>query len=63
MEDKNEAEGKNSHHVDAQRQQEEEEVAVVSPSDAVVHPGTVVVEVLRREGGNYTSEIQFSYSN
>lgn len=50
MEDKDEAERKNSNHVDAQRQQEEEEVAVVSPSNAVVHPGTVVVEVLRREG-------------
>lgn len=47
MEDKDEAEGENSHHVDAQRQQEEEEVAVIPPPDAVVHPGTVVVEVLR----------------
>lgn len=47
VEDKDEAEGENSHHVNAQRQQEEEEVAVVPPSDAVVHPGTVVVKVLR----------------
>lgn len=47
MEDEDEAEGENSHHVDAQRQQEEEEVAVIPPPDAVVHPGTVVVEVLR----------------
>lgn len=50
VEDEDEAEGENSHHVDAQRQQEKEEVAVVPPSNAVVHPGTVVVEVLRRDG-------------
>lgn len=50
VEDEDEAEGEDSHHVDAQRQQEEEEVAVVPPSNAVVHPGTVMVEVLRREG-------------
>lgn len=48
VEDKDEAKGENSHHVDAQRQQEKEEVAVVPPSDAVVHPWTVMVEVLRR---------------
>lgn len=48
VEDKDEAEGENSHHVDAQRQQEEEEVAIVPPSNAVVHPGTVVVKVLTR---------------
>lgn len=33
--------------MDAQGEQEEEEVAVVPPSDAVVHPGAVVVKVLR----------------
>lgn len=51
VEDEEEAEGENSHHVDGQRQQEEEEVAVVPPSNAVVHPGTVVVKVLRGEKG------------
>lgn len=48
VENKYEAEGENSHHVNAQRQQEEEEVTVVPPADAVVHPGTVMVEILRR---------------
>lgn len=48
VEDKDEAKGENAHHVDAQRQQEEEEVAIVPPPDAVVHPWTVMVEVLRR---------------
>ena len=33
-----------------QRQQEEEEVAVVAPADAVVHPGAVVVKVLPGRG-------------
>jgi len=51
VENEDEAEGENAHHVDAQRQQEEEEVAVVPPANAVVHPGTVVVEVLSRERG------------
>lgn len=49
VEDKDEAKRENPHHVNAQRQQEEEEVAVVPPSNAVVHPGTVMVKVLRRD--------------
>lgn len=49
VEDEDEAEGENSHHVDGEGQQEEEEVAVVPPADAVVDPGTVVVKVLRAE--------------
>lgn len=44
-----EAEGENADHVSRQRQQEEEEVAVVAPADAVVHPGAVVVEILPGE--------------
>lgn len=54
---KDEAEGENSHHVDTQRQQEEKEVAVVSPSNAVVHPWTVVVKVLRRKQISYSFNI------
>lgn len=60
VENKDEAKGENSHHVDAQRQQEEEEVAVVPPADAVVHPGTVMVEILRRRKWSYTSEMHAS---
>lgn len=50
VKDKDEAETEHSHHVSTQRQQEEEEVAVVSPANAVVHPGTVMVKVLRKGG-------------
>lgn len=50
IKDKDEAKTEHSHHVSAQRQQEEEEVAVVSPSNAVVHPGAVMVKVLRKGG-------------
>lgn len=46
VEDKKQAEAKHGHDVGRQRQEEEEKVAVVPPADAVVHPGTVVVEVL-----------------
>lgn len=51
VEDEDEAGGEDAQHVDAQRQQEEEEVTVVPAPDAVIHPGAVVVEVLRRERG------------
>lgn len=50
VEDKKQAEAKHGHDVSRQRQEEEEEVAVVPPADAVVHPRTVVVEVLH-DGG------------
>lgn len=46
VEDKEQAEAKHSHDVSRQRQEEEEEVTVVPPTNAVVHPRTVVVEVL-----------------
>lgn len=46
VEDKQQAEAKHGHDVSRQGQEEEEEVAVVSPADAVVHPRTVVVKVL-----------------
>lgn len=42
------AEGDDPHHVGAERQQEQEEVAVVAAPDAVVDPGAVVVKVLGR---------------
>jgi hypothetical protein len=45
-EDVEEARGEHAHHVNGQRQQEQEEVAVVAAADAVVHPGAVVVKVL-----------------
>lgn len=46
VEDEEQPKAKHSHDVGCQRQQEEKEVAVVSPADAVVHPRTVMVEVL-----------------
>lgn len=50
VQDVYEAEREDGDHVKRQRQQKQEEVAVVSPPDAVVHPGTVMVEILG--GGN-----------
>ena len=47
-------EGDDAHHVRAERQQEQEEIAVVAAPDAVVDPGAVVVEVL---GGNSASAL------
>lgn len=44
-----EAQAEHANHVTGEGQQEEEEVAVVTPSDAVVHPRTVVVKILRGE--------------
>lgn len=49
VEDKEQAEAKHGHDVSCQRQEEEEEVTVVPPTNAVVHPRTVVVEVLHYE--------------
>lgn len=49
VQDVYEAEGEDADHVNRQRQQKQEEVAVVSPPDAVVHPGTMMVKVLRGE--------------
>lgn len=51
VQDVYEAECEDEDHVTRQRQQEQEEVAVVTPPDAVVHPGTVVVKVLGKDGG------------
>lgn len=46
VEDEEEAEPEHGHDVSRERQQEQEEVSVVPAADAVVHPGTVVVELL-----------------
>lgn len=47
LQDVHEAQGEDGHHVKGERQQEQEEVAVVSPPDAVVDPGAVMVEILK----------------
>lgn len=47
VQDVYESEAEDTDHVKCQRQQKQEEVAVVSPPDTVVHPGTVMVKVLR----------------
>ncbi len=49
IEDKEQAKAKHSHDVSRKRQEEEEEVSIIPPADAVVHPWTVVVEVLHQE--------------
>ena len=46
VEDVEEAEAKHARDVGRQGEQEEEEVTVVPASDAVVHPGAVVVKLL-----------------
>ena len=54
IQDEEEAEAEHGHDVSRQGEEEEKEVAVVPPADAVVYPGTVVVEVLQgwgRDGG------------
>jgi hypothetical protein len=43
-----EAEDEDGGHVDGQRDEEHEEVAVVPAPDAVVHPRAVVVENLQK---------------
>lgn len=37
----------NNHHVNAEKQQEQEKEAIVPSPNAVVHPRTVMVKVLR----------------
>ena len=46
------AKGDDTHHVCAERQQEQEEVAVVAAPNAVVDPGAVVIEVLARNSAS-----------
>lgn len=47
VQDKNQAEAKHIHDMGGKRQQEEEEMAIIPPTNAVVHPRTVMVEILR----------------
>lgn len=47
VQDINQAETKHIDDVSSKRQQEEEEIAVIPPSDAVVHPRTMMVKILR----------------
>ena len=49
MEDVNEAEDEDGGHVDRERDQEHEEVAIISTSDALVDPRTVMVKYLWKE--------------
>ena len=44
--DREQGPGKATQDEDGEGDDKEEEVLVVAPSDAVVHPGTVVIEVL-----------------
>ena len=44
--DKDHAEPEDAEHVNGEREKELEEEAIVPPTDAVVHPRTVVVECL-----------------
>lgn len=47
VQDKNQTKAKHIHNVSGEWQQEEEEVAVIPPTNAVVHPRTMVVKILR----------------
>lgn len=49
VQDIHEAQGEHANHVNGERQQKQEEVAIVPPPDAVVHPRTVMVKVLGRK--------------
>lgn len=51
VQDVYEAKGEDADHMNCQRRQKQEEVAVVAPPDAVVHPGTVMVKVLGGDCG------------
>lgn len=46
IEDEEEAKPEHGHDVSREREKEQEEVSVVPSPDAVVHPGTVVIELL-----------------
>lgn len=46
VQDINQAEAKHVDDVGGQRQQKEEEITIISPSNTVVHPRTVVVKIL-----------------
>ena len=57
--DVEQGQAEDTHHVEGERQQEEEEVTVVSPPHTVVHPRTVVVKCLKhKDSGGQMSETQ-----
>lgn len=49
VQDEEQPKAKDTHNVSCQREQEQEEVAVVPPAYAVVHPRTVVIKILQDE--------------
>lgn len=51
-------EAEHGRHVKRERQEEEEKVAVIPPSDAIIHPRTVMVECLSEK--TTTTKIQIS---
>ena len=59
-----EAEDENGCHVNGQRDEEHEEVAVVAPPDAVVHPRAVMVEDLKIKNSyqSWEKDKQVNYS-
>ena len=50
VQDINQAKAKHVNDVGGKWYQEEEEIAIIPPTNAVVHPGTVVVKILRAQG-------------
>lgn len=60
VQDVYEAKSEDTNHVKSQWQEKQKEVAVVSPPDAVVHPGTVMIKVLKdweSVGGNTKNQL------
>lgn len=49
VQDEEQPKAEDTHDVSCQREQEQEEVTVVSPTYTVVHPRTVVIEILQDE--------------
>lgn len=46
MEDVQQAEAKHIHNVSSEREQEQKEVTIIPPANAVVHPWAVMVKLL-----------------
>lgn len=49
VQDEEQPKTEDAHDVSCQREQEQEEVAVVPPAYTVVHPRTVVIKILQEE--------------
>lgn len=58
VQDIHEAKGEHSNHVNGERRQKEKEIAVVSSPNAVVHPWTVMVKILRKDSENQSCLIK-----